>query len=237
MASPARKTKAKATGGSARAPRSLAKSAATRRRGFDAAARVLVHRGYPSTRLSDLADDAGLQAGSLYYYFDSKDQLVEEVLRYGVQFSHAHVRARVDELPESATAGERLEAAVEAFLEAMLELGDMTSAHLRTFPQVPPEMQERLRPVRRAYGRFWAELVDGAIAAGDVRDDIDPYVLRLFITNILERVPEWPPRTRRAARELSQELLSLIFDGVGNGKRQRPKRATTSGPGRARRKP
>jgi AcrR family transcriptional regulator len=183
---------------------------------MNAAARVLLDRGYAGTRLADIADEAGLQAGSLYYHFDSKEKLVEEVLRYGVQFAHAHVRATVEELPESATPGERLEAAVRGFLEATLELGDMSPAHIRTFHQLPPDIQERLRPVRRAFGRFWEELVDAAISAGDVRGDIDPYILRVFIINALERVSDIRPRSRRAASELSATMRTLIFDGIGN---------------------
>jgi AcrR family transcriptional regulator len=207
--------------GPGRSPRPLAKSAATRRRILDAAARVLMDNGYAAARLSDIAEHAGLQAGSLYYYFASKDELVEEVLRYGVQFTHAHVRAAVDELPTDATAGDRLHAAVEAHLESMLELGDLAPAHVRTFNQVPAEMQARLRPVRRAFGNFWATLVDEAASAGELRDDVDPYVIRLFITNILERVPEWPLRTRQSAETLATTLRALLFDGVGGPTHER----------------
>jgi AcrR family transcriptional regulator len=206
-----------ARNGSGRATRPLAKSAATRRRVLDAAARVLMEQGYAATRLGDIADHANLQAGSLYYYFDSKEQLVEEVLRYGVQFTHAHVRTAVDQLPEDATPGKRLEAAVGAHLESMLEIGDLAPAHVRTFNQIPPAMQERLRPLRRAFGKFWEELVDDAIAAGEVRDDVDPYIIRLFVTNSLERVPEWRLRTRRSAEELSKIMRTMIFEGVGIG--------------------
>lgn len=210
------------TNGSARTSR-LSKSAATRRRVIEAAARVLVEQGYAGTRLSDIATEAGLQAGSLYYYFESKENLVEEVLRYGVQFTHTHVRVAVEQLPETATPGERLSTAVSGFLEATLELGDMSPAHVRTYQQLPPEIQERLRPMRRAFGRFWEELIDAAIAAGDVRDDIDPLILRLFIINSLERVAEWPLKTRRSPRDLSDLMQTLIFDGVGQGDRHRRK--------------
>lgn len=205
--------------GSERATRPLAKSAATRRRVLDAASRVLMDNGYAGTRLGDIAEYADLQAGSLYYYFDSKEQLVEEVLRYGVQFTHAHVRTAVDQLPEDAPAGARLEAGVNAHLESMLELGDLAPAHVRTFNQIPTAMQERLRPARRAFGGFWAELVEGAIDAGEVRDDIDPYTLRLFIVNSIERVSEWPLRTKRSAEELSRIMRAMIFGGVGRGDR------------------
>jgi AcrR family transcriptional regulator len=176
---------------------------------------------YAAARLSDIAEHAGLQAGSLYYYFSSKDDLVEEVLRYGVQFTHAHVRGAVEALPPEATAGERLHAAVDAHLEAMLELGDLAPAHVRTFNQVPAEMQERLRPVRRSFGNFWAALVDDATREGELRPDVDPFVIRLFIVNLLERVPEWPLRTRQSAETLGHTLRTLIFDGVGGPSHKR----------------
>jgi TetR/AcrR family transcriptional regulator, cholesterol catabolism regulator len=202
-------------GGTARAAHPIAKSAATRRRILDAAAWALLNYGYAATRLEDIADRAGLQAGSLYYYFDSKDQLVEEVLRYGVQFNHAHVRAALDQVSPDATPGERLAIVVGAYLEGMLELGDLGPAHVRTFNQVPPAMQERLRPVRQGFGRLWATLVDDAIAAGEIRDDLDPYIVRLFITQSLERVAEWHLRRPLAAAELSKIVRSMIFDGIG----------------------
>jgi TetR/AcrR family transcriptional regulator, cholesterol catabolism regulator len=202
--------------GRLKSTRSTVKSTATRRRVLEAGARILMERGYAATRLSDIGDLAELQAGSLYYYFGSKEELVEEVVRYGVQFTHAYVRTAVDQLPESATPGERLTAAVNAHLEAMLEIGDFGPAHVRTFAQLPPDMQERLRPLRRAFGRFWEELIQDAIDAGDVRDDIDPYLLQLFITNALERVPEWRLRTRQSAGDLSMVVNKLIFDGLHN---------------------
>jgi TetR/AcrR family transcriptional regulator, cholesterol catabolism regulator len=212
------KKAAKGTKGNGRITRPLAKSAATRRRVLDAAAKVLMDRGYAATRLGDIAEYADLQAGSLYYYFDSKEQLVEEVLRYGVQFTHAHVRTAVDALPEDATPGDRLRTAVNSHLESMLEIGDLAPAHVRTFNQIPPEMQERLRPARRAFGKFWAELVEAAIDAGEVRSDLDPYILRLFIVNSIERVTEWHLRQRRSAEELAQIMRTMIFEGVGVGK-------------------
>jgi len=198
----------------AKTARPIAKSAATRRRILDAAAWALLAYGYAGTRLEDIADRAGLQAGSLYYYFESKDQLVEEVLRYGVQFNHAHVRATLEQLGPDATAGERLTIVVGAYLEGLLELGDLGPAHVRTFNQLPPAMQERLRPVRRSMGKFWEGVIDDAIASGDLRDDIDPYIIRLFITGSLDRVAEWHLRRPLVASELSAIIRRMIFDGV-----------------------
>ena len=50
----------------------------TRDRILHAAARVLSERGYAASRLSDIADLAGLRTPGMYHYFASRDDLVLE---------------------------------------------------------------------------------------------------------------------------------------------------------------
>ena len=57
------------------------KSARTRDRILDAAAHVLSRKGYAGTRLTDVADRAAIQAPAIYYYFPSRDDLIEEKYR------------------------------------------------------------------------------------------------------------------------------------------------------------
>lgn len=193
--------------------RRMPKSAATRRRVLTAAATILVRDGYSGARLADIAEAAGLQIGSMYYYFSNKEQLVEEVLFYSVQFTHTHVSEAVAAVAD-ARPGDRLSIAIRAFLQAILELGYMSPAHNRTFDQLPDDMQKRLQPSRRAFGKLWERLIVEAIDAGDIRSDVDPYVLRLFIIHTIEQVPEWPGRARRSAAKTADIMESLIMDGV-----------------------
>ena len=60
---------------------------------LDAAAKVLARRGYVGTQLSEIAEEAGTQSGSLYYHFESREDLIEEVLHEGVRLSFARARA------------------------------------------------------------------------------------------------------------------------------------------------
>ena len=54
----------------------LRKADLTRQRILDAAAHTFLEKGYAATRLSDIATAAGMQAGSIYYHFDSKEQIM-----------------------------------------------------------------------------------------------------------------------------------------------------------------
>src|SRR3546814_15428052 len=59
-------------------PRSR-KGALTRARLIDAAKEVFEESGFLETRISDIAERAGLSHGSFYHYFDSKEQVFREV--------------------------------------------------------------------------------------------------------------------------------------------------------------
>ena len=54
---------------------------------LDAALDLFVERGYAATRLDDVAQRAGVSKGTVYLYFDSKEELFKAVVRDG------HVRA------------------------------------------------------------------------------------------------------------------------------------------------
>ena len=59
-------------------PPAPSKSQRTRARILDAAARVFRREGY-GARLSDIAAEAGIQTGSLYYHFDGRESLVADL--------------------------------------------------------------------------------------------------------------------------------------------------------------
>src|SRR5262249_31477118 len=50
-----------------------------RRNILDAAVRVFARQGFHSTRVSDIADEAGVAYGLVYHYFDSKEEVLNEL--------------------------------------------------------------------------------------------------------------------------------------------------------------
>src|ERR1700756_5968221 len=87
------------------------KSALTRARILDSAARVLSANGYAGLRLTDVAAEADIQAPAIYYYYASKDDLVEEVMWAGIADMREHVAAALDALPDGTPPVDRLVAA------------------------------------------------------------------------------------------------------------------------------
>lgn len=190
------------------------KSEATRARIIAAAGKVLAETGYQHTRLSAIAEAAGIRTGSLYYYFDSKEQLVEEALDGGARVVHDRVRQALAKLPTGSSPGERLATATRAFIAARLEIGSMSPAHIRSYRDVPADMRERLRPELEAFSTLWDELVLEAIEAGDIRADVDPYILHLFVVHTSEQIAKWPDTTRTSVPDTIDVMFRLMWNGV-----------------------
>ena len=82
----------------AQSPVPPTKSEATRARILDAAAKIISTKGYAAARLADIASEADTQAGSLYYHFESREALVEEVLDIAIDRVTAYVEEQVKRL-------------------------------------------------------------------------------------------------------------------------------------------
>ena len=182
---------------------------------LDAAARLLRQEGYAATSLRDIAAECGMKAGSLYYHFSSKDEIIGEVLRIGVERVADEVRRAVADLPPDADARTLLHTAVHAHLSALLELHDYTSANVRIFGQVPAQVRAAHIATRDAYEKFWSTLLRRCARAGDWNPERKLTWTRLFLINALNASLEWfTPGGRATVEQLAHELTELVLDGL-----------------------
>src|ERR1700741_4321705 len=167
------------------------KSARTRSRILDAAAHVLSVKGYAGTRLSDVADYAELQAPAIYYYFASREDLIEEVMYAGIADMRKHLQGVLDAFGPEDSPMDKILAAVEAHLRHELELSDYASASIRNAGQIPERLRARQRKEEAAYGRIWRRLFDEAQAKGQLRSDLDARHAQLLVIGALNWAAEW----------------------------------------------
>jgi AcrR family transcriptional regulator len=175
---------------------------------------VFRQQGY-AARLTDIAAEADLQAGSLYYHFDSREQLVEEVLRLGVETAWKHVRTAVDALPGDATPLQRLEAAIRAHAAAVLEISDYTAANSRIFSMATDEVRKRHYVLQQDYGAYFHDLMAAAAAAGELRADLDLPTVRMLLFGAMNWTAEWyRPDRGRPPRLVIDQLVDMVLRGL-----------------------
>jgi len=191
------------------------KSARTRERILDAAAAVLSRKGYAGTRLTDVAEQAEIQAPAIYYYYPSREDLIEEVMYVGIARMTENLDKVLAEAGPDLTPMDRIELAVESHLRYELEVSDYTTAAIRNSGQVPDELRVRYDAESAKYGTIWRGLVKDAQAAGELRDDLDPDVARLLVLGALNWTIEWWNPRRGSIETTVKTAQSLVRHGLG----------------------
>ena len=157
---------------------------------------------------------AEIKAGSIYYYFNSKEAILNEVLHRGLLTVFEAVKTALKEAGK-VSHRQRIGLAIEAHLVALLEASDFTSANIRIYGQLPEHLKKPHRPLRRSYARYWDQLFLDARRAGEIRADIEIVPLRIFVLGALNWTIEWFSfSSKDAVLKLARRTELLIFDGV-----------------------
>ncbi|MBI5089694.1 MAG: TetR/AcrR family transcriptional regulator [Actinobacteria bacterium] len=191
------------------------KSARTRQRLLDAGARLFRERGYANTRLSDIADAAGIRTGSMYYYFSSREQLVLEILQVGVDNAWHAVDAALAALPPGAAARDRLHTAIRAHVTLVLETSDYASAHPRIMGEVPAAVRDQHLARQREYGDRWQSLFEDAQRTGDIDPAADLFVARLMVFSAMNSLAGLRrPADDAALERVAEQAATMLTTGL-----------------------
>lgn len=179
------------------------------------AAKLLRNHGVAATTLRAIAAEVGIEAGSIYYYFSSKNEILSEILDLGVRSVFNEAQSAVEACGPNATHVEKISAAVSAHLHALLTLSDFTSANVSIYRQLPEHIRKMHGKLRREYSTFWEDLFRDARAAGVLRKEADVVMLRRFVLGALNWTVEWfEPTSAKSVDEMSDDLLKLILTGI-----------------------
>ena len=177
---------------------------------LDVAAARFLEDGYAATSVRSIADAMGIKAGSIYYHFESKDDILAEVLDVGI--------ARITDAVDVALEGvddprARIEVAVAAHLRALVEFGAYTACHVRVFHQAPPAVRRRSIVARDAYEHRWTELLEGAADDGVLRS-VDVPLARLFLLGALNATVDWLGDGDHDVSTLGRRFADLFLNGA-----------------------
>ena len=195
--------------------KTVAENAEVGRTGIlDAAALLFGRHGYGAVSLRMIAEAAGIKAGSIYYHFASKDDIITEILDAGIQAVHDEVRDRVVALNADASACDVFRAVLRGHLCALLEHGDYTSANVRIFGQVPPVVRDANLPVRRAYEAFLDNLLSELQVRDAIRSDVNLPRFRLLLIGALNATLEWFDPQKGSAEDLADDYADTFLNGI-----------------------
>ncbi|MGK5556944.1 TetR family transcriptional regulator [Actinomadura kijaniata] len=175
-----------------------------------AAVRLFNERGYEATGMEALARSLGITKSAIYHHVASKEELLRMATDRaldGLFEAAEQARAR------DGRAIERLEFLTERSVHVLAERLPFVTLLLRVRGNT--DVERRAVERRRAFDHLVAELMERAVAEGDLRPDVDPAVGARLLFGMVNSLTEWyRPGGGMDVGDLAALVRKTAFEGL-----------------------
>lgn len=184
---------------------------------IEAAASIFHEKGYDATSMQDVADAVGILKGSLYYYVDSKEDLLFAIIE---DFLDEVVSNAEEVRASDGDPADRLAALLTGHIllltcrsvGASVLYGELRSLErLMTGPR-----RQRFLERRSRYEDYIQELITGGQALGVFSKAFDPKTISYGIFWMMNSILQWyRPEGGLSPEEIADQYVQLIMWGLG----------------------
>jgi TetR/AcrR family transcriptional regulator, fatty acid metabolism regulator protein len=181
---------------------------------LDAAVRVFARSGYHTSRVGDIAEEAGIAHGLLYHYFSGKDEVLETVFRENwSQLLEAFARIEASDEPPL----EQLQGIAKVLLRSWRNDPDLVRVMVREVAR-SPQLQGQVDEIREGFLTI-QRVIERGQADGSFRRELDPRLASWVVYGgmeelltgwVLGQLPDGDDDVARA----EQTLLDLVTGGL-----------------------
>jgi len=181
------------------------------------AARLFQQRGYDATSMNDVAAALKLSKGGLYHHFQSKDEILFEIMDHAMEITQERVLnpVRVIDDPD-----ERLRALIRLHIEVVLSPRDREiTVMLHENHPLPPALRKRINTRKKEYIHF----VEGLIAevqgkrnrTRPTKGAVSPRAAAFALLGMINWIYQWyKPEGDLQANNLVPQFTDLVFGGI-----------------------
>ena len=179
-----------------------------------AAITVFARSGYHTSRVSDVAKEAGVAYGLVYHYFGSKEDLLETVFRR----TWSRMLEAVEELEKSdTTAREQIAGVARIVLGAWQVDPDLVRVLVREVAR-SPQLGREVDEIAHAFQALERIVVRGQ-ERGELRTDVEPRLAAWILYGALEEILtgwvfERLPDDEGDVEKAEETVVSLLNDGL-----------------------
>ncbi len=182
---------------------------------LDAAAEIFREKGYEATSTQDIAEAVGLLKGSLYYYIDSKEDLlfaiIDEAYKGALQ-----TLDQAKMMPGNAL--QKIRSIIESHVDYFIANQVKMAVLFRDFRSLSEERQQIIAGEGDQYLEEVRSLIRQGQAEGVVAPDIDPRLASIGITGMVNSLSQWyHPSGPSTPAEISEAFARLVVAGVSVG--------------------
>ena len=144
-----------------------------------AAVKLFSEQGYHDTAVSEIADEAGVAKGTVYWYFDSKEQLFWGIILSELEFLNEQLKKELEN--EQQSSAEKIEAVIRLYLK-FFKNGKETAKMIQESSVNPGEyFYNEMYQLRNEAVSYLAEIIKTGQKQGEFKEDIDCEEVANFI--------------------------------------------------------
>ncbi|AIC21342.1 MULTISPECIES: TetR/AcrR family transcriptional regulator [Pseudomonas] len=173
------------------------------------AAHLFRNKGYERTTVRDLASAVGIQSGSIFHHFKSKDDILRAVMEETIHYNTALMRA---ELAEAGSVRERVLALIRCELQSIMGgSGEAMAVLVYEWRSLSAQGQADVLALRDIYEQIWLQVLGEAKEAGFIKGDV--FITRRFLTGALSWTTTWfRAEGSLTLEQLAEEALTLVLN-------------------------
>lgn len=178
------------------------------------AARLFCEKGYHATSMEDLAAAVGIKKGSLYYYIESKEQLLLEIAELIPPKFIAGVVTLLEDT--QLTAEQKVRTAIMRHLELFRTETGLTWSRvfLREYRALPSEHRRKFLEQRQQYENVLRRLIAEGVERGEFAQ-VDVAMVTRAILGMCNWAIEWySPNGKLSTEEIASIFSDLILKGL-----------------------
>ena len=177
------------------------------------AARLFQQRGYDATSMNDVAAALKLSKGGLYHHFQSKDEILFEIMNHAMEITQQRV---LDPVRGMADPEERLRALIRLHIEVVLSPRDREiTVMLHENHPLPPALRKRINARKKDYIHFLENLMEEVQRARHAKGKVGPHAAAFALLGMINWIYQWhKPEGKLQAQNLIPQFTDLILGGI-----------------------
>lgn len=191
----------------------VSKADKTRTRLIQVTKRLVQELGSDRVTLRRIASAAKMKAGSIYYHFESRDEIIRAVLEGGVGGARIAVLDAIALAGSDSSPLDRFDAAIRAHLK--YTVAEHFSARLKAIRNLPKRLRDQHMKQEREYAAIFAGLLREAEKKGLLKAGFNLSVVRMLGLGAMTWVAEWyDPDGPMTLDDVADEFMRLLRGGL-----------------------
>jgi len=177
------------------------------------AARLFYQKGYDATSMNDVAAKLKFSKGGLYHHFQSKDEILFDLMNHALDITQQRV---IDPVRTIRDPEEALRALIRLHVAVVLSYRDREiTVLLHEHHPLRPSLRRRINARKKEYLHFVEKLIAGVQQLRRSSRTVTHRAAALALLGMINWIYQWyKPEGSLSAEQIAQQYTDIFFNGA-----------------------